>query len=395
MMGLEFTDQPPFHTIYLHGLVRDEQGRKMSKTLGNVIDPLDVMDEFGTDALRFTLLTGSTPGNDMNLSLQRVEANRNFANKLWNAGRLVLMALEKAAFELKDSPEPTIVDRWIQARLNGLLRDVDRLFDNYQYAEAGRQIYEFFWGEYADWYLEVAKLQLDEGGDRAWLTAWTMAYVLDTCLRLLHPYTPYVTEELWGILKDACQDQPAGYEPEGGWDEALIVSAWPEPPAKTSEEDRVVERFSLIMDVVRAIRNLRAERGVDPARRIEAIINGGELADLLISLRRSIAVLARLDPIKLKIHSSLEKPPSESVPLVVGPIEVYLPLAGMVDMTEEKARLSKELDEIDAQIKRLETLLAGPFSERAPSGIVQKERKKLALLKESASKINGQLRSLG
>jgi valyl-tRNA synthetase len=394
MMGLEFTDQPPFHTIYLHGLVRDEQGRKMSKTLGNVIDPLDVMDEFGTDALRFTLLTGSTPGNDMNLSLQRVEANRNFANKLWNAGRLVLMALEKAPLEPKDSPEPSIVDRWIQARLNGLLRDVARLFDNYQYAEAGRQIYEFFWGEYADWYLEVAKLQMDEGGDRAWLTAWTMASVLDTCLRLLHPYTPYVTEELWGILKDACQDRPAGYEPEGGWDEALIVATWPEPSAKISEEDWIVERFSLIMDTVRAIRNLRAERGVEPARRIEAIINGGELTDLLNSLHQSIAVLARLDPERLQIHSSLEKPPSESIPLVVGPIEVYLPLAGMVDLAEEKARLAKELDEIDAQIKRLEELLAGPFSERAPKGIVQKERKKLASLQESASKINGQLRSL-
>jgi valyl-tRNA synthetase len=395
MMGLEFTDQPPFHTIYLHGLVRDEQGRKMSKTLGNVIDPLDVMDEFGTDALRFTLLTGSTPGNDMNLSLQRVEANRNFANKLWNAGRLVLMAMEKAAFELKDSPEPTIVDRWIQARLNGLLRDVARLFENYQYAEAGRQIYEFFWGEYADWYLEVAKLQLDEGGDRAWLTAWTMASVLDTCLRLLHPYTPYVTEELWGILKDACQDLPAGYQPESGWDEALIVATWPEPPAKTSEEERIVERFSLIMDMVRAIRNIRAERKVDPARRIEAVINGGELTDLLKSLHQSIAVLARLDPERLQVYSSLQKPPSESVPLVIGPIEVYLPLAGMVDLAEERARLSKDLDEIIVQIKRLEELLAGPFSERAPSGIVQKERKKLALLKESASKINGQLRSLG
>jgi valyl-tRNA synthetase len=394
MMGLEFTDQPPFRTIYLHGLVRDEHGRKMSKTLGNVIDPLDVMDEFGTDALRFTLLTGSTPGNDMNLSLQRVEANRNFANKLWNAGRLVLMALEKTPFEAKDSPEPSVVDRWIQARLNGLLRDVARLFDNYQYSEVGRQIYEFFWGEFADWYLEIAKLQLDEGGDRAWLTAWTMASVLDTCLRLLHPYTPYVTEELWGILKGACQDQPAGYEPEGGWGEALIVAAWPEPRIKTSEEDQIVERFSLIMDMIRAIRNLRAERGVEPGRRIEAIINGGESTDLLNSLHQAIAVLARLDPERLRIYPSLEKSPTESVPLVVGPIEVYLPLAGMVDLAVERARLSKELDEIEAQIKRLEELLAGPFSERAPKDVVQKERKKLVSLQESAIKITGQLKSL-
>lgn len=394
MMGLEFTNQPPFHTIYLHGLVRDEHGRKMSKTIGNVIDPLDVMDEFGTDALRFTLLTGSTPGNDMNLSLQRVEANRNFANKLWNAGRLVQMAFDKAPVEPKDSPEPTMADRWIETRLNGLLRNVDRLFNNYQYSEAGRQIYEFFWGEFADWYLEIAKLQLDDGGDRAWLTARTMASILDTCLRLLHPYTPYVTEELWGILKGACQDQPSRYAPRDGWEKALIVAQWPEPPTKVSEEDQIVERFSVIRDLVRAIRNLRSERRVEPARKIGAIIIGGELTDLLNSSRQAIAVLAKLDPEQLQIHSSLTDAPPESVPLVVGPIEAYLPLAGMVDQAAERARLTKELDEVNGQIKRIKKLLAGPFSDRAPKDVVQKERKKLASLQESAIKITGQLKSL-
>jgi valyl-tRNA synthetase len=395
MMGLEFTNQPPFYTIYLHGLVRDERGRKMSKTVGNVIDPLEVMDEFGTDALRFTLLTGSTPGNDMNLSLQRVEANRNFANKLWNAGRLVLMALDKAPVEPKDSPEPTVADRWIETRLNRLLRDVDRLFTNYQYSEAGRQIYEFFWGEFADWYLEIAKLQLDEGGDRAWLTAWKMAFILDTCLRLLHPFTPYVTEELYGILKDACQDLPSRYAPKDGWEKALIIAQWPEPPTKISEEDQVVEDFSAIMDLVRAIRNLRSERRVEPARQIAAIIIGGELTDLLISSRQAIAVLAKLDPDQLQIHPSLASTPPESVPLVVGPIEAYLPLAGMVDPAAEKTRLTKELDEINQQVKRIEELLAGPFSDRAPEEVVRKERKKLASLQDSANKISGQLEGLG
>ena len=203
MMGLEFTGEVPFTIVYLHGLVRDEHGRKMSKTLGNVIDPLEVMDEFGTDALRFTLLTGSTPGNDMNLSLQRVEANRNFANKLWNAGRLVLMAIERAPAKAPEAVEPTMVDRWILARLNVLLEDVDRLFHSHQYGEGGRQVYEFFWGEFADWYLDIAKLQLKEREARAWLTAKTMVFVFDTCLRLLHPFTPFVTEELWGRLKAA------------------------------------------------------------------------------------------------------------------------------------------------------------------------------------------------
>lgn len=305
------------------------------------------------------------------------------------------MALDKSPVEPKDSPEPTVADRWIETRLNGLVRDVDRLFTNYQYSEAGRQIYEFFWGEFADWYLEIAKLQLDEGGDRAWLTAWKMVSILDTCLRLLHPFTPYVTEELYGILKEACQDQPSRYAPRDGWEEALIVAQWPEPPTKVSEEDQVVEDFSVIMDLVRTIRNLRSERGVEPARQIAAIIIGGELTDLLISSQHAIAILAKLDPEQLQIHPSMTSAPPESVPLVVGPIEAYLPLAGMVDLTAEKTRLTKELDEVNQQIKRIKGLLAGPFSDRAPEDVVQKERKKLASLQESANKIMGQLEALG
>jgi valyl-tRNA synthetase len=221
-----------------------------------------------------------------------------------------------------------------------------------------------------------------------------MASVLDTCLRLLHPYTPYVTEELWGILKDACQDQPSSYAPREGWEEALIVAQWPEPPAKVSEEDQIVERFSVIMDLVRAIRNLRSERRVEPTRQIAAIIIGGELTDLLNSSQQAIAALAKLDPEQLQIHSSLTEAPPESVPLVVGPVEAYLPLAGMVDLAAERARLTKELDEINEQIKRIKDLMAGPFSDRAPEDVVQKEWKKLDSLQKSANKITGQLKSL-
>ena len=395
MMGLEFTDQSPFHIIYLHGLVRDEQGRKMSKTLGNVIDPLEVMDEFGTDALRFSLLTGSTPGNDMNLSIQRVQANRNFANKLWNAGRLVLMGLEKSPDKLSEALEPTEADRWIKARLKLLVRDVDRLFSSHQYAEAGRQMYEFFWGEFADWYLEIAKLQLNTGGDRAWLTAETMVSVLDTCLRMLHPFIPYVTEELWGRLKHACQHHPAEFGPKSGWEEALIVARWPQSIPWSEDDEQAIERFALIMDLVRAIRNLRVEKEVEPARRITAIINSGDMTDLISAQRQAIAVLAGLDPKQLQVHRSLETPPSDSVPLVVGPIEVYLPLAQMFDIDAERLRLTKELEAVKAQIKRLEDLLAGPFSERAPGDVVQKERMKLSTLKETATKLASQLDVIG
>ncbi len=395
MLGLEFTGQVPFDTIYLHGIIRDEIGRKLSKTLGNVIDPLDVMEEFGTDALRFTLLTGSTPGTDLNLRLQRVEANRNFANKLWNAGRLVLQSLEKASATDADDPDPSLPDRWIMARLNSLLRDQSRLFDTYQFGEAGRQIYEFFWSEYADWYLEIAKLQIREGGGRGRSTAKTMIRVLDTCLRLLHPYTPYVTEEIWGHLRKACLASMGVYEPSGGWEEALIVAHWPEPEPEAGWEAEAVESFSLIIELVRAIRNARSEKGVQPGARIAVIIGAGEKLALLESQRVNIASLARLDPGQFRLVDSLEEPPKEAVPLVVGALEVYLPLAGMVDLSAERDRLDTELGDLTAQIARVRALLAGPFSERAPSAVVEKERARLQSLLDSKSKLEGQRESLG
>ena len=185
------------------------------------------MDEYGTDALRFTLLVGSTPGKDMNLSVKKVEANRNFANKIWNAGRFIISTLEKAPEKPEKEPVWSPADEYIHARMRQTVRDVNRLFESYQFGEAGRQIYDFFWGEFADWYIESAKIQMEEGGDRAFYTAWTLVRVLDRCLRLLHPFTPFVTEELWGHLKRACQAKSAAFNPEDGWANALIVAGWP------------------------------------------------------------------------------------------------------------------------------------------------------------------------
>ena len=224
MAGLEFTGQAPFHTVYLHGMIKDEFGQIMSKTKNNVIDPLKVMDELGTDALRFTLLVGTTPGNDPNISLKKVEANRNFANKLWNAGRYVIRNLENLPAAPVDEPDWTLADRWIWARMRQLNETVNRLFESYQFGEAGRQVYEFFWGEFADWYLEISKDQIVEGGDRAFYTVQTLVRIFDTCLRFLHPFTPFVTEALWGHLRSACVDVSDALAPAGGWEDALIVA---------------------------------------------------------------------------------------------------------------------------------------------------------------------------
>ncbi len=414
MDGLEFTGQAPFDTVYLHGLIRDETGRKMSKSYGNVIDPVTVMDELGTDALRFTLLVGSTPGNDMNLSIKKVEANRNFANKVWNAARFVLASLEeqktgdegitdnssessKKREELSTheyAQSWTLADRWIRARVEGLKRDVERLFQNYQYGEAGRQIYDFFWSEYADWYIEIAKLQLAEGGASAASTVKNLVYVLDTSLRLLHPFTPFVTEELWGYLKRAAQGYVApacGWE----WEQALIQARWPLPNQEETWESKAIADFSMVMELVRAIRNLRAEKNVKPGRRIPAIFAAGNSASSLRSQAATLSALAHLDENALQITDTLPEKPQGSIGLVVGPVEVYLPQAGLVDADEERGRLSKELFDAEAQVQRLETLLSSSFAEKAPAPVVQKERDRLAAVKETAQKLREQIEALG
>ncbi len=393
MMGLEFTGQVPFHTVYLHGLIRDEHGRKMSKTYGNVIDPLVVMDDFGTDALRFTLLVGSTPGNDMNLSLKKVEANRNFANKLWNAGRFVINALSSLAPGQPAGGEAdfTLADSWIWARLQQLIRDVERLFQSFQYGEAGRQVYEFFWSDFADWYVEIAKQQMAEGGRRAVRTADTLARVLDMSLRLLHPFTPFVTEELWGHLRRALLDSPLEALAKD-WSEVLITARWPEPRSPEGWEDSKLADFALIQEIVRSIRNLRAEKAVPPARRISAILAAGDRADLLSGQSRVLAALAGLDESQLKIHKSLAKKPEAGSTLVVGSVEIYLPLAGMVDPEAERTRLSRELSAVESQIERLEKLLNGDFAHKAPAPVVAKEREKLAAYQATAEKIKAQLK---
>jgi valyl-tRNA synthetase len=397
MMGLEFTGQPPFDTVYLHGLIRDEQGRKMSKTYGNVIDPLIVMDDLGTDALRFTLLVGSTPGNDMNLSLKKVEANRNFANKLWNAGRFVINAVSSVTSQMSSKDNGslgtdhwTLADYWIWARMEGLIRDAERLFQNFQYGEAGRQIYEFFWSDFADWYVEIAKGQLAKQETQV-STVLNLARILDLSLKLLHPFTPFVTEEIWGHLREALLESPlSDFAKE--WAEALIVSQWPQPRDPEGWEESKVADFTLIQDIVRAIRNARAEKSVAPSKHIPATFVAGNKTELLAEQAAIISSLAGLDSSQLTILNSLKTKPQDAIALVVGSVEVFLPLAGMVDLADEKSRLEKELAEAQSHIERLEKLLASDFANKAPAPVVAKEREKLAGYKETAEKLKAQLK---
>jgi valyl-tRNA synthetase len=393
MDGIEFTGKPPFHTVYLHGIIRDEHGVKMSKTKGNVIDPLGIMDEMGTDALRFTLLVGSAPGNDMSLSAKKVEANRNFINKIWNVGRFVISTLPNAPEKAKSPAQWTLADQWIQTRHQQLVRDVNRLFDVHQYGEAGRQIYEFFWSEFADWYLEIAKLQMAEGGDRAYYTAQTLMTILDTSLRLLHPFVPFITEELWGNLKATCKYHPSNFAPKSGWRDALMISEWPESTPETGDEEDLLQNFILVMEIVRAIRNFRTEKNVKPGTKLEARISAGEKTSILSQQAGTIAALAHLDKEKISIVTHSEK--SENQPgMVISGVEIFLTLEEVINKEEERQRLEAELKEVLGQVERLQTLLGSSFAERAPAAVVEKEKQKLAAFQDTAAKLKQQLSSM-
>jgi len=348
------------------------------------------MDQFGTDALRFTLLVGSTPGNDTNVGLKKVEANRNFANKLWNIGRFVISVIGNQQSGEKPG-EYTLADSWIWARLQGLVRDVDRQFQNFQYGQAGQQSYDFIWSDFADWYVEIAKLELAEGGTHAARAADTLARVFDVSLRLLHPFTPFVTEELWGHLHSALRNSSLN-EICKDWPSALIVAKWPEPrPVEGWEEPKTAD-FELVQEIVRSIRNLRNEKNVPLSKRIAARFSAGTKTEALKEQAQVLAGLAALDEAELIIESQLNDKPEDSVSLVIGSVEIHIPFAGMVNLAEEKTRLEKELREAESHIERLEKLLAGDFTNKAPAALVQKERDKLAGYKETAEKIKAQLK---
>lgn len=393
MFGLEFTGNIPFSQIYLHGIIRDERGRKMGRTNDNVIDPLIVMDKMGTDALRFSLLVGSTPGKDTNVSTKQVEPSRNFVNKVWNASRFIITNLDKIEAPSTTGPDWTLADSWIWARVQELVRNVEHLFQSYQYGEAGRQIYDFFWSEFADWYLEIAKLQLNEGGNRAYYTGSTLVRILDLCLRLLHPYIPFITEEIWGYLRHALQDSKLS-SLAIGWADALIVSPWPEVREKEGWEDACVAEFNLIQETIRAIRNIRSEKNIKPGKRIPAFLAAGAQTEIFWQQKKLISYLAQLDPDKFEISTTLPPKQENQVALAIGTVEIYLPLEELADTTEERERLNKALNEAEGQARRLEELLAGSFAERAPAEIVRKEREKLSTFQETVDKLKKQLDAL-
>ena len=390
MDGLFFTGKAPFHTVYLHGMVRDDKGQKMSKTKNNVIDPLVLMNEYGTDALRFSLVVGSSSGSDQNVGVKKVEGNRNFANKVWNIGRFVINAVNKVEEPIKAEPQWTLADSWVWARAKQTINSVNNLFETYQFGEAGRQVYEFLWNDFADWYLEASKRQLAEGGDRVAYTAIILADVLGLMLRVLHPFTPFVTEALYGYLKDACLSNQFIRDTEREWEEHLIIARWPERMAQEEWEDGAIKDFELVQKIVREIRNQRSELKVEPGKAIDSILVSEAKAEFLQKNRHLLVDLAGLNEDNLQILAT--KPATDGLTvLVIEDIEVYLDLSGSGDTEVDRERLEKELKETESQIERLEKLLASSFAQKAPEKVVQAEREKLDGYRASAIKIRERL----
>ena len=365
MMGLEFGGEIPFRHVFIHGLVRDSQGRKMSKSLGNGIDPVEVIDKYGADTLRFMLITGNTPGNDMRFYWERVESARNFANKLWNASRFMLMNLEgfSAAF-VPEEADYTLADRWILGRYAHTAAEVTANLEKFELGEAARMLYEFIWNELCDWYIELTKARLyDKEAERPRRTAqYVLAYVLEHTLRLLHPFMPFITEEIWQHI------------PHEG--RSIMLAAWPQGEEHFYDEESS-RAMTTIMETIKSVRNMRAEVNAAPGRQSEVILYAADesLRRMMAANGSYLTVLAAASPVTFLSDGAAK--PDNAMAAVAAGVEIYMPLKGLIDVDKETQRLQKEMDNLVKEISRLDKKLSNDnFLAKAPEAVVAKEREK-------------------
>uniref|UniRef100_A0A7S4ANC8 valine--tRNA ligase n=1 Tax=Pseudo-nitzschia australis TaxID=44445 RepID=A0A7S4ANC8_9STRA len=416
MMGIELTGESPFSVIYLHGLVRAADGSKMSKTKGNVLDPLDTVSEYGADSLRYSLVTGVTPGQDIPLNMEKIEANRNFCNKLWNSCKFVtgnaLKDADKAEMEelgvtgpmsQEEFDQLLLPEKYIVSKAHALVASVTEDIEKYQLGAAGSKIYEFMWDQYADWYIEISKTRLYEGnggGDivEAKASRRVLVYVLDIILRVLHPYMPYVTEQLWHHL-------PRAKAGENQAAHALMLSDWPQmdDAAPLITNDESVTTFECFQAVTRSIRNARAEYNVEQGKKISAIVVApeGTLKDEIERELKSLVLLARLDPDDVEVvEAGSEEAKAanndEAIQLVVQDgVEVFLPLSGLIDPVKERARLTKQQGKLEIEIQKLAGRLGSKgFVDKAPAAVVDKAKGELAELENQAKMVQASLDAL-
>lgn len=380
-MGLEFMDEIPFSEVLINGIVRDKDGKKMSKSRGNTVDPLEIIEQFGADTLRFTLISGSVAGNDMRLHQERFEAIRNFCNKIWNASRFALMNLQDFDATKEQQTEYSLADRWIISRFQQTLEEVNNLIDRYDLGAAAKLLYEFVWNEFCDWYIELVKPELYQKEDVVTRTRVqaVLCNTLKDTLALLHPFMPYLTEEIWQTL------------PHKG--KSLMTSCWPKLEQK--KIDLTAEKqMGLIMDIIRAVRNIRSESNIIPSKKIELILQAPpeELA-ILEEGRTYLTALAGLS--SLKMNSLCQAKPEKAMTARVEKVELYLPLAGLVDLDKERARLNKELEKAEKEIARVDNKLANQgFVSKAPAHVIEEEKAKQQEWQEKKAKIIDRLAAL-
>src|SRR5215831_5580361 len=387
MLGMHFMEDVPFRDVYLHAIVRDAEGQKMSKSKGNVADPVVIMEKFGTDAFRFTLAALAGLGRDIRISEERIEGYRNFANKLWNAARLVLTNLEGYDPALARKGTPSVADRWIKSRLAATTGGVRKALDTFRFNDAAMAVYQFLWSEFCDWYLEIAKRSLYQTEDsvaRA-VTQRTLVETLETILRLLHPFMPFISEEIWQRLP---HDKGAG----ATGDRSIMVA--PFPQAGRKQRDLAAEQAMVpVIDVVSAIRTARSESRVSPAAEVEVTVrpSSSETAEVLETARSLIAALARA---RVTVSADATRPP-QSAHVVASGIDVYVHLQGVVDLGAERARLGREIERARKEIAFLEGKLSRPdFAERAPADVVARERGRLEEQQQILAKLSASLTAL-
>ncbi len=369
--SMEHTGKAPFSNVLFHGLVRDAQGRKMSKSLGNGIDPLEVIEQYGADALRFTLATGNSPGNDMRFSTERVEASRNFANKIWNASRFVLMNLKIDKPELPDASEMTLEDKWILDKYNALVREVTENLDKFELGIAVGKLYDFIWDEYCDWYIELVKPRLyDEACPSNRAAQQVLAYVLSNTLKLLHPFMPFITEEIWQQL------------PHEG--ESIVIASWPKFDDALSFADASSE-MELIKSALKAVRNQRSEMNIPPSKRAKVIIVTSK-KDVFAQGTTFFEKLAGASEVVVTDDAS--EAPKNAVSCVVESAQIFMPLDDLVDREKELARLNKEKENLESEIKRVEGKLSNQgFIAKAPEKVVEEEKRKGEKYKQMLEKV--------
>ena len=381
MMGIKFMDDVPFHHVYIHALIRDAEGQKMSKTKGNVIDPLAVMDKYGTDALRFTLAAFAAQGRDIKLAEERIEGYRNFCNKLWNASRFVFMNLDgyQGTCQLNKNTEKSIADQWILSRLNSTTQEVNQALDNFKFNDASLAVYKFIWNEYCDWYIEFAKPRLQEDGPGKIASQNVLVHVLEAALKLLHPFMPFITEEIWQKL------------PKNG--DSIMVSAFPKFDVAKSDKD-VEKAMGKVMEVITGVRNIRGEMNLNPGLKLKALIKTrhANLEATLTKYSDLICELARLG--QITIGPEIEKP-KMSASSVLGEMDLIIPLEGMMDFEEERGRIEKELKKIEKDLIFLDKKLSNPnFVKKAPAEVIEKDEKRKATLSDKRAKLEIHLKTI-